>query len=725
MSDGMMRRLRLFAVLATAVVGLAGCGGDGDTGAKDAGGDAAATDAGDSATVDAPDVTDAEIPPLLLGPTIAKAPVDPLAGTTMQSCGVHGATRCEGGKTQTCAIYDTAAKAFVSQPDALLLRVFDYDRWYDLHESPDGTASERVFGVAMPGEATEGVWADPANFVGYVGTGDGAIWTGAALTSAAMRYVTTGTTADYDRMEAITRNLLRHFDVTGVPGYLARHTYILAPEGTPQHPDHIIQIGEKTVSARDVPVRASELGVLPKAYVDGLPDGKGGTATVKAMWNGNPSIDQYTGPMMAFPIVYDLLQDEALKKAMADHLVCYFNRLRRVEIINLQKNPGLHESITAYFGGGAMNLDPGDLDLTKLDRIVGYYLDDLNVANVDSYDRSCPDGPALQPTLTLDAASPGFLGEMLVFATRVGAGDSGKANAEGIAHMYVPNVRGGDAAHLLHLAAMAYRFTGKEIYRTFFWQELVGALQAVEVAKTTQAFQTPDWCASFYGDHITYTTLWQFTTMLQPGPMRDAMVEVMHVEEWEKALRRAHNAQFDLMYASVVPDAAPYQRKEAIADAATMLAELGGNGGVLHAPRRTHGIDGKFVIDNLPKSIKVLCPSEEQRKTCEGGVKFLGIQLEGKKITHVCDGRAGECKMADGSCTNGLASEGLPAGLRPYADFTWQRNPYQIGDGGNGGRHQSPGRDLSQAFWLGTAYGMLPQAKGKVLAWQDGASCQP
>ena len=701
----------------------AGADSAGDV-AGDAVGDATGDGSGDGDAVSNDTADTVAIPHVLeLQPTVAKAAVDPFAGGGTTSCATFRDTRCEGGKQQTCAIYDTAKGAFAETVPALVERAYDYDRWFDRFSSPDGTAAERVFLAPMPAEATEGVWGDPAAFARYDGTGDGAIWTGAALTSAAMRYATTGTAADRARMVEITEHLLRHFDVTGVPGYLARHTFLLAPEGSPRYDAHIVEYGEKSVSARDVKVRASELGVLPEVYAKGLPDGKGGVIAAEPMWNGNPSIDQYTGPMMAFPIVYELIDDATLRKRMADHLVCYLNRLKRVEIIHLQQNPQLLESVTAYFGGGNLQLDPGDLDPAKLDRVVGYYLDDLNSANVDTYDRSCPKAPATTPTLVLDAADPGFLGEMLLFANRVAAGSQKTPNAEGIAHMYVPNVRGGDAVHMLHLAAMAYRFTGDEVYRTFFFETLIEELQAIPVANTTQAFQTPDWCKAFYGDHITYTTMWQFATMLKPGPLLDAMIDVMHTEEWDKTLERAHNAQFDVMYASLMPDSDPRDRDLAIADAQAVLKAFGGNGGVLSGPRRTYGIAPQKVIDNFPTGTTLACPSEGERKSCEEGIKVFGIQLAGESISHACDGRPGECKMQDGACTQGMASEGLPPSLRAYADFAWQRSPYQIGDGDGGGRKQSPGMDLSQAFWLAAHYGYLAEAKGLVLAWKDAGTC--
>lgn len=173
---------------------------------------------------------------LELQPTVAAAVADPLAKGDPTSCATFRDSRCEGGKQQTCAIDDTSAGAFATLVPALVERAYDDDRWFDRYSSPDGTAAERVFLAPIAAEVTEGVWGDPAQFDRYDGTGDGAIWTGAALTSAAMRYATIDTSADRARMIAITEHLLRDFDVTGVPDYLARHTFLLAPTSAPRCP---------------------------------------------------------------------------------------------------------------------------------------------------------------------------------------------------------------------------------------------------------------------------------------------------------------------------------------------------------------------------------------------------------------------------------------------------------------------------------------------------------
>lgn len=656
-------------------------------------------------------------------PTIEKAPEDPLAGGEAAGCPVYLEERCEGGKLMRCEIYDPDSETFVDQPDSLVRRVFLYDRWYDLFSSPAGLTAERVFTGPMPGSAPESEWTSTDNFSHWAGCGDAAIWTGAALTSDVFRYVQTGTRADYQRMEDRVRTLIRNFEVTGIPGYLARYHYLLLPSGGPTGDDPILEYGDPAAAGpRDNPIESLDVAGLPEVYTTGMPDGAGGFVQGTPMWNGHPSIDQYTGPMTAFPLVYNLLRDEELKAGIVRHLTCYLKRLRRLEIINLKRNPDIREELTAYFAGTNPEFDPGDPDLMNLSKLVVYYHAGFNRANAAEFDRSCPDTVALEPTRVLDAAGENFMLQMLELALDLE--DTEDPRPGQIDHFYIANVRGGDASHLMHLAAMAYYFTSDEQYRTFLHDELIGNLQTVEVAKTMMAFRLPDWCFKFYGDHITYQTHWQFITMLGNSDLKDAMIQVMEEEAWQKALYNHHSAKFNVMYASTVPDGVSQGRDQAIESAVRQLQLFGGNDGVLEAPRRTYSIDRAAVIDNLPAGIELRCPTGQERTTCEQGGDIFGIPLEQKDISYECDGRPGECEMPDGMCVEAIASAGLPPDLRRYGDFMWQRSPFDIGAAyAVEGQKQSPGRDLTEPYWMARHYGFITAGRGQVLAWREAGNC--
>ncbi len=650
-----------------------------------------------------------------LTPTIAEAPADPLAAADVESCLVYQAESCVAGKQRQCRIYDVDAASFVDQPDPLLEKVYLYDRWYDLHSSPMGLTAERTFNERIAGDMSEAEWSQLSRFNGWAGAGDAGIWTGAALVSDAFRYAVNGTEADYQRMEDRVRALLKNFDITGVPGYLARYHFIGIDNATPQDDRLILEYGEPGDS--DIDIRPEVLASvdLPSAYNDGL-----GTPR----WNGDPSIDQYTGPMMAFPIVHGLLRDEAMKNEMTRHLTCYLKRLERIEVINLLARPDLLEELKGLFGGSALQLDPGDPDLTKIKELVWYVHPGINRTNAADFVGDCPDKVQLEPSRVLDARSSSFELDLLTLAADINRDARNQPNQ--IDHFYVVNLRGGDASHLIHLASVAYFLTGDPQYKDFIFDELIGNIGADEVAKTMMAFRLPDWCFKFYGDHITYGTHWQMLTMLPDGELKDDMLKAMHEDAWEKALYNHDSAKFNVMYASVVPESMAPNRAAIVQSAIDQLEDFGGNDGVKMAPRRTYTSSVQVVIDTLPSDISVRCPTEEERMQCEARMQFFGIDLEGKIISRECDGRPGECVMDDGMCTDGVASSGLPARMRAYGDFMWQRSPFTLGAnyGGGDGRKQSPGRDLTEPYWMARYYGMIAEGDGHVLAWEEVGSCE-
>ncbi|MCK6546157.1 hypothetical protein L6R52_09835 [Myxococcota bacterium] len=653
-------------------------------------------------------------------PTVAEVGADPLAGTGVTSCPIYQDEQCVAGRKQRCDIYDAAAKSFVASPDPLLHRVFLYDRWYDKFSSPVGLTGERLFDGPMPGATPESEWSSPARFAGWAGMGDAGIWTGAALVSDTFRYVATRTEADYLRMEEKTRTLVRSFEVTGIPGYLSRFHFLAVPEGTPQNDQLVLEVGRER---RPVHLEIADLDLpgLPSEYRTGVDDGQGGKVVGTAYWDGDVSIDQYTGPMTAFPIVYNLLKDEALKEKIVHHLTCYLKRLQRIEVRNLKARPELIEELRSLFGGTDLMLDADDPDIAELNEMVWFVHRGINTTNEATFDRSCPAGLPYEAGRVLDARSPTFESELLELATDINRSIRNRPNQ--IDHFYIVSLRGGDASHLMHLAAMAYYFTGDEQYRTFLFDELIGKLRTNDVARTMMAFRLPDWCFRFYGDHITYGTHWQFVTMLPDGDLKDEMIRVMHEEAWEKALHDHESAKFNTMYASIVKDRP--ERETAIASVVRQLGLFGGNDGVQDAPRRTHNHTRDEIIAAMPADITVRCPTAAERNACEDGGTIFGFPLESSIISYECDGRAGECVMDDGKCVQGLASSGLPANLRIYADFLWQRSPFQIGeDHGVDGQKQSPGRDLGEPYWLARHYGFIDEGRDQVLAWNDVGACE-
>ena len=237
---------------------------------------------------------------------IASAPVDPLAGSANESCAVFMQQRCVDNTQARCDIYDPTVSDFVDQPDTLLRRALLFDRWYDLYGSPDGQTAERRLNQSLPKDASEEEWGQDEVFFGYDGLGDSAIWTGTALNALILRYLQTGTDADYQRMEDKVRVMLGFFDVTGMPGYVARHHYLEVPPGMPANTNHVLRSSDGVFNhVNHHKIQSPEsIEVLPPAYTEGIGDGDGDTVVGTPRWSGAPTIDQMNGPMVAFPLAY-------------------------------------------------------------------------------------------------------------------------------------------------------------------------------------------------------------------------------------------------------------------------------------------------------------------------------------------------------------------------------------------------------------------------------------
>lgn len=669
--------------------------------------DAAAGDDGarpGEAGVDA-GAPDLDVPPLPTRPRGA-APPDPLAGSDVESCARYRDARCEGGRQQVCDVYEPAGARFV-EPDPLLRRVLLYERWYELGHAPDGQSAERAFNAATPPGTPEAEWLGQSRFERYVGYGDAAIWSGVALDAFALRYLQTGTEADYARMELKTRQLLAHFDVTGIPGYLARAHFAWVPEDRRPDPRHIYVRGgpgdhrEHTFDAADVPG-------APDAYrAPGVTPG----------WLGNPSIDQYSGPTVALPLVHDLLRDDALKGRIEHHLTCYLKRLTRIDVTNVQQNPELLDGLAQLLGGGGLRLDPDDIQFSELDSIVLYVLAQPNSTNLDTFERGCPDALPTEPARVLDVTSPTWLAEVFGLVQDFQSRDNERP--DGVDHFYVPSVRAGDVIHLLHLSMLAWQWTGDPQYRRFFHEELLGRRRGLEVVQTEAALDLPDWCRSYFGGHLTYPVLWSLLSRVELPDVRAQLQRALHEEIWTRSRGPLADAKFDLVYAAVGPDPATRQRAGQRAVAA--LRQVGGNGGVFEDPRRAYTQAAQSVLDT---GVQTRCPTPADRARCEDGLELLGLQVPGEPITGACDGGPAECRFDDGMCADAYAVEPLPPAQRQFTDFLWQRNPYAIGYGSHlEGHRQSPGLDLVEPYWMARQIGVITQGRGQVLAWRDGGAC--
>jgi hypothetical protein len=664
-------------------------------------------------------------------------PADPLADAAVESCALFHETRCVEGTLQRCDIYNPGQASWVDEPDPMLERAFLYDRWRDLYNSPDGQAVDRDFNREVLPLTPESEWGSPEYFEGYWGAGDGGIWTGWATVAAILRYVQTGTRADYQRMEQQVRDLVTMYDVTGVPGYLCRSHYLLMPAGAPNHPDHILRWeGNHNLTHHHRPVVHPEsIENLPAIYTDGIEDAEGTVWKGTPMWHGRPSIDQNTGPMTALPMAYALLEDEVLKEKIVHHLTCYLKRLQRIELINLQDNPELIQGLLAYFSIGELQMDPDDIDLTGLEKIVGYVNRQINSKNEATFDISCPETVQLEPWRVIDATSPTFILDLLDLINDM---DTDAERPNTIDHYYWPSIRGGDAMHLMHLASMAWYFTGDDMYRDFLFDELIGEIDTVAVMRTAGAFDLPKYCKKYYGDQITFGPWWAFLELLDVSQLKTDLMTGFHWEYWRKLVRQVGNVDFNIMYAGAVDPDIAVDREEALGYAMEQLPWMGGNGGLpmgshddpkwLQDPRRSYSFTPDQVMAVVPSPITEECPTQHQVDICAAEVEFMGVKLPnltGWKV-YACGDKPNVCPLeGEDGCAQVHSSHPLPVHLRRNTDYLWQRNAFGLGAYSHiEGKRQYAGSDYSVPYWNARNYGFITDGAGTVLAWRPDGTCE-
>jgi hypothetical protein len=636
-------------------------------------------------------------------------PVDLLADADVQGCARIDGTACVEGVTRTCTVYDTTDGSWVDEPDPLLERVLTYERWSEDYNAPDGLTSDRDFNQPIPSGTPESVWGDPALFHKYDGFGDSGMWSSVRLHGTMLRYLETGTEADYARFEEQARAVIGLFEVTGIPGHLARSHFLMMDDpAAPNGPEHLM------IQDPEWPSHVDHVVPDPTGLAQVHTDAEGTEWTGTRMWHGNPSIDQYTGPITVLPAAHALLRDADLQDAITEHLTCYLKRLRRIEITRVQENPdAIATTLAAFAQGGAS--EEALAVFEELDTIVIYGLPQPNSRNAETYDTSCPATLPLEAEVTIDATRSTFVSDLLVLGLDVASGELERETS--LEHIYIPSLRSGDAMHLMNLAVIGAHLTGEQQYTTFMQETLQAEIGTVAVAGTAGAFVMPRWCDGFYGRHITFPPWWAMLNLLDESPLRDEMQTLFVDRLWEGEASDIGNAKFDLFRAGIVGGPAD--------DAVTLLRELGGTGGELLEPRRRYARSWDDTVSRLPDGITPTCPTETERATCEDGFSVLGVAVPGESISEACTGAASECELSTGLCATAMADLPLPAGLRKVDDFVWQRNPFQLDGHSGDGSSQYPGLDLIESYWLARHYGLVPGDDGQVLAWREGGSCEP
>lgn len=411
--------------------------------------DAVSADSGDAADADSDPITDAEADSADITDALDASDADAASGAAespqlrpyvvspaesllpdrLESCAVIAEERCDDDTVWHCSLFDGELDDWAGEVPAMTEQAFWFDRYFDLYQSPSGLSMDLEFMQPALVGTPEEEWSSAEFFRQYDGRGDSSGWTGTALWGAAARYAVTGTAADYERMIASMEALALLYEVTSVPGMLARSHYAMLEDGAPEphgRPGELLfdfGVGDGTDGHFTLPIDETLFPRFPDYYFDGVEIG-GTHYGTSPRFQYDTSRDQYVRGLPGLMLAYDLLgegeQEDALRVVLEEELPCTLNRLRKGRISNLQSATAVLDAVTTYLGAADLLLDEGDLDFTTLDELVFYVMEQPHPDHLDAFDASCPDGPPMEvdPDLEFDASEPTFLTDFVSFAQR-------------------------------------------------------------------------------------------------------------------------------------------------------------------------------------------------------------------------------------------------------------------------------------------------------------------
>jgi len=629
----------------------------------------------------------------------------------MTSCSVYRQTQCDGAKLKRCDLYDAAAGDWAAAPPAYAEQIFWYDRYFDLYHRMEGQQSEFLYTQPMPPGTPESVWGDPESFQTYTGHWDSAGWTGTALQAAAARYSVTGTPADYERMLDQFESMMFMYEATGVPGLLMRCHYAMLPEGAPfpvGHPGKaLIPYTGSEVWEDHNPIAPDCLSRLPEYYTGGVDIG-GLHYQTAPYWMGRASRDMYVRSLPGILLAYDLLgQGQREEKMRADvrlYLPCTLKRMKKLRIVNLQANPLVKEAVAAYFGVNSLKLDPGDLDITAVDTVYGFVLEQPRPDKPGAFDPACPDTLPVQvePEYDLDGAADDFVLRFVTMMARLGT-----TAEKPIAWILFPSVRGSDALYMLQWALTGYYLLGDDRFLDFA-RQLMDETEFWPVVNTMGSFWLPTWCKSHYGPSLLYPTFWNLQKRIDPAVFPQfwgQLAKAIKEEYREKELVTANDAYFGVLYDSMVDASVDATGHDYAMAMVAMLRETGQYGvDDPFEPRRSYNLD---LLTAPPPGFDIAMEplSAENKLICTTPIEVFGMKFDMQQM---------EDELP-------RAVEGLPVRYRIGGPFQWQEDPYQLFKdyGDRNARTQWPMSCFSAAYWTGRMQGTINDGKGLALAWRS------
>lgn len=665
-------------------------------------------------TMDAIESDALEVP--VLGP-IAAPPMQPLLPAELEPCALYLEERCVDGKAERCEIFDGDLGDWAVEVPPMTQQAFAFDRYYDLYHDVEGQTMDAHFTTTVPYGTPESEWSKPEYFERYDGYGDASGWTGTAVWAAAARYRTTGTAADYERMLSKLERAVFLYEVTNVPGLIARSHGAMLPEGAPKpHGNWGRAIRpynpcDGTDGHFCYPIEAELLDRVPSYYAGGVEIDEVHYDTSPA-WQGDASRDMYVRGLPGLMLAFDMLgsgeREDAVRETMRLELPCTLNRMKRGRIYNLDKNEEVKEILKGYLAGPNMLLEPGEEAVfTAADELVFFAMEQPHPLHWDLFERECPDGPPMKvdPNFELDATDPMFLLDLLgLFAKEGGMGD------EPLAWTQHPAVRGADTVFMTSWALTAHYLTGDERYLDFL-SDLMEKVPYGSVIHTYGALQLPRWCAPHFAPSLIYPSLYHLLARIDPEqfPNYWEMLSLAVVREGrEKDIANRDDCLFGILYErmtdlSTDPGKAEYVTHHVAALATYGMSEENKNEPDRNVPRNFIDFpDPKIPLTEIPAADLALCTEPPVVM----GITFPAPGLEDDWPR---------------------ATDPVPLPKRVGGAFLWQMDPWMVKReyGGTGMDRQWPMLGMTTPYWVGRMDGVVTEGAGMALGWhQVDEGCQ-
>jgi hypothetical protein len=651
----------------------------------------------------------------------AYPPADSVLPASVTSCAVYQEEDCVGGTLRRCRIYDGAAKGWVANPDPMLEQMYWYDRYYDLYQRMEGQHSDVEFTEPQWPGTPESTWSQEQYFREYDGYGDAAGWTGTGLQSAAARYSETGTEADYDRMLEFFEDMMFLYEANDIPGLLMRSHFAMLEDGAPKPIGH----WGKAVAPYHAPgswhfrypLEQEFLDRLPSYYTEGvqIPSWSTNPADhydVTPVWMGDASRDMYVrslpGTMLAYDLLGDGSREDELRTLVETEIPCSLNRLKKLKISNLQSSRLMIELVTWFLGADRIIGEPDDLDLTTVDTVIGYVMEQPNPDFMQAFDASCPADPPMEvdPAYDMDVENMGmFLLKLASLMYR-----SSRNGQVPVAWFLTPSVRGSDVVFMTQWGLAAHYLTGEEKYRGYV-KSLMDENEYWPVIDLMNSFYSPKWCFPHFGPSLLYPSLWNMQIRVDPAvyPTYWTNLGTAIMEETRyKELEFANDAYFGILYDVMVDDSIDPDADDYAQEMVQMLRETGQyQVADKMEPRRNYTVD--HITTPLP-GIQIEYPTQEELDMCLMPFDFMGEHYE----------------FGDIEDDRPRAVEGLPIEYRVPGSFLWAMDPYMLWRDYGGGEAmvQWPMQGFSVAFWTGRFQGTITEGETSALAWFDtGESC--